>query len=65
MRCRSYQVGVAEAAEDAERIVAWRRAEEQVMQRDGICGVAGASVEEERRRVQRLGPEGQLSCTVD
>lgn len=64
VRCRGCQVGVAEAAEDVQLVVAWRDAEEELVRRDGARGAAGTSIDEVRRRVQGLGPQRQRSCTV-
>jgi hypothetical protein len=61
--CRRH-VGVAEAAEGSQRVVAWRGTEEQVVRCDRASGTALTAINEERRRVERLNPEVQRSCTV-
>lgn len=50
-------VGVAEAAEHAKLVVAWRCAEEEVVRCQGTGCSTWAPVEEVRRRVQGLCPE--------
>jgi hypothetical protein len=62
--CRCH-VGVAEAAEGSQLVVAWRGTEEQVVRCDRARGMTWTTINEERRRVERLNPEGQHSCTLN
>jgi hypothetical protein len=61
--CRS--VGVAQAAKDAEVVVARRLAEQQLVRRRGPGGAAGAAVQQVSRRLQGFCPEGQRCYTVN
>jgi hypothetical protein len=65
VRRRGTEVGVAEASENAKLIVSWRCAQEEVMGRQVAGGATGATVQQERRRVQGLRPVRRRSCTLN
>jgi hypothetical protein len=65
VRGRWCEVGVAEAAEDAELVVEGWGAEEELVWRHGSSGAARAPVDDVRRRVQGLRPKRRGSCTLD
>jgi len=58
-------VGVAEAAEHPELVVAWWHTEKQLVRRDGAGGATWTPVEQIRGRVQSFCPKLKRSCTVN